>query len=209
MQFNATNAGITEGNMHVQFILCLILLSVLPLLFMLPPFKFPGCKRCTVILTDTCSALIRMSVCKARGCDGAWSAVYTSANRTLSPRQRPLISRTEMRRDSVSYQFTSTFLIPNVINLVGFKFKVVCSHQFEDALISQFVPENHDPFLRVAVGRLAHCQGQRICPGAKLKRAGAVRPHTPHTGERADDGAPTADEWSTRRRAQNNNTVKK
>lgn len=81
----------------MQFILGLILLSALPLLFMLPPFKFPGCKSCGVILTDTCSALIRMSVRKARGCDGVKPAVYTSAKRTLSP-------RTEMKHDSVSYR---------------------------------------------------------------------------------------------------------
>lgn len=91
----------------------------------------------------------------------------------------------------------------------GFQIEAVCPHQFEDTPISQFVPEDHDPFLGAAAGRLPHCQGHRIRPGAEPQRAGAVGPHAPRTGDGADDGCPTADEWSTRRRALNNNAAEK
>lgn len=57
---------------------------------------------------------------------------------------------------------------------------MVCSHQFEDALVSQFVSEEHDGVLRAAAGCAPHGQGQGVRPGTKPQHAGAVGPHAPH-----------------------------
>lgn len=67
-------------------------------------------------------------------------------------------------------------------------FPLVCSHQFEDAVVSLSVSEDHDGVLRAAAGRLPHGQGQGIRPGTKPQHAGAVGPNTPHTWNRADYG---------------------
>lgn len=60
------------------------------------------------------------------------------------------------------------------------------SHQFEDAVVSQSVSEDHNAVLRAASGCLPHGQGQGVHPGTKAQHAGAVGPHAPHTWNRAD-----------------------
>lgn len=66
-------------------------------------------------------------------------------------------------------------------------------------MVSEFVSEDHDPLLRAAVGCLSHGQGQRVRPGTKPQHTGAVRPHTPHTRNRADSKAWRTDDESQRR----------
>ncbi len=64
-------------------------------------------------------------------------------------------------------------------------FPVVCSHQFEDALVSQSVSQDRDAVLRAAAGCLPYSQGQGVRPGTKPQHAGAVSPHAPDTWNRA------------------------
>lgn len=59
------------------------------------------------------------------------------------------------------------------------------SHQSDDALVSQFVLQDHDGVLGAAARRSAHSQRHLLAPGDEAERARAVGPQAPHTAAAA------------------------
>lgn len=63
----------------------------------------------------------------------------------------------------------------------------VRSHQSDDALVSQFVLQDHDGVLGAAARHSAHTQGHLVGPGAEAERARAVGPQAPHAAAVSTD----------------------
>lgn len=58
----------------------------------------------------------------------------------------------------------------------------------DDALVSQFVPEDHDGLLGAAERRPPRSQGHLVGRGAEAERARAVGPQAPHAAAPRTEG---------------------
>lgn len=105
----------------------------------------------------------------------------------LSPQQHHITSCTDVR------EYLLNIFVQNHNN------RVVCSHQFEDVVVSQSVSKDHYGVLRAAAGTLPHSEAQGVCAGTKPQHAAAVRPHTPHTWNRTDNRTWRTDEEKEKR----------